>query len=96
MGYGLWIAKVVAARRFGRLKEREPVSQAEEKKRRRRKWKVLSGTPQTDKLFEHEIVDRMGRDFYQEVFAPTIRAERDKGRTYESMRDRLRRRWKAD
>jgi hypothetical protein len=38
----------------------------------------------------------MGARFYREVFAPTIRAEREKGRTYESMRDRLRRRWQPD
>src|SRR5215207_8877734 len=92
-GYGLWVAKVVAARKFGRLKDRPAASEAEEKRRRRRKWKVLSGVPQTDKLFEHEIVDRMGREFYREVFAPAIGEARDKGQAYESIRDRLRRKW---
>jgi hypothetical protein len=97
-GYGLWVAKVVAARKFGRLKkedrdEREP-SEREQRLRRRRKWRILSGEPQTDKLFEHEIVERMGRDFYSDVFSPAIRAARDKGRTYEAIRDSIRRRWK--
>jgi hypothetical protein len=97
-GYGLWVAKVVAARKFGRLKGEDKekdrsVSEAEEKKRKRRKWRVLSGVPQTDKLFDHEIVDRMGHDFYRKVFAPAVREAHDKGQPYESIRDRLRRRW---
>ena len=62
-GYGLWVAKVVAARKFGRLKDREPPSEAEARARRRRKWRVLSGQPQTDRLFDHQIVERMGTDF---------------------------------
>jgi hypothetical protein len=92
-GYGLWVAKVVAARKFGRLKDRERPSETEVKRRRRRKWRILSGEPQTDRLFDHEIVERMGREFYADVFAPTIRRERQEGHSYESMRDRLRRRW---
>src|SRR5919204_541160 len=51
-GYGLWVAKVVAARKFGRLKDRERPSEAEAKRRRRRKWHVLSGEAQTDRLFD--------------------------------------------
>jgi hypothetical protein len=93
-GYGLWVAKVVAARKFGRLKDREPEGEAEQRRRRRRKWKILSGVPQTDKLFDHQIVDRMGREFYREVFSPAVQQGRDKGQSYEDMRDRLRRRWK--
>jgi hypothetical protein len=95
-GYGLWVAKVVAARKFGRLKSSASAaaSPEEQKKRRRRKWKVLGGQPQTDKLFEHQIVDRMGPEFYRQVFVPAIKNERDKGHSYEDIRDRLRRRWK--
>ncbi len=93
-GYGLWVAKVVAARKFGRLKDRGRPSDAEVRARRRRKWKVLSGEPQTDRLFDHQIVERMGADFYKDVFVPAIRHERELSHSYESMRDRLRRRWK--
>jgi hypothetical protein len=94
-GYGLWIAKVVAARKFGRLRERERPSAGEQIARRRReKWHVLGGERQTDQLFDREIVDRMGAEFYRDVFAPAIRRARDQGETYESMRDRIRRRWK--
>jgi len=93
-GYGLWVAKVVAARKFGRLKDRDEPSEAERKARRRRKWRILSGEPQTDRLFDHQIVDRMGTDFYKEVFVPAIHHEREQGHSYESIRDRIRRRWK--
>src|SRR5438132_11659566 len=58
-GYGLWVAKVVAARRFGWIRERG-TNRAEDKSRRRRKWHVLSGERQTDKLFDYEIVERSG------------------------------------
>jgi hypothetical protein len=90
-GYGLWVAKVVAARKFGRESkdgsdDRRPSPHA--------KWHELSGEPQTDERFDHEIVDRMGAEFYRRVFAPAVHGARAKGETYESMRDRLRRRWK--
>ncbi|HET6319054.1 MAG TPA: hypothetical protein VFG86_21580 [Chloroflexota bacterium] len=93
-GYGLWVAKVVAARKFGRLRDRDQPSDAEVRKRRRRKWRVLSGEPQTDRLFDRQIVERMGEDFYKDVFVPAIKHEREQGHSYESMRDRIRRRWK--
>src|SRR5437762_14186523 len=92
-GYGLWVAKVVAARKFGRLRERRPPSEGEVKARRRRKWRILSGVPQTAKLFDHQIVERMGPEFYREVFAPAVRHAHEEGQTYESIRDRFRRRW---
>src|ERR687885_479156 len=90
-GYGLWVAKVVAARTLGRQRS---AAQRPEQGKRRRKWRVLGGESQTDKLFDHEIVQRMGRDFYDQVFAPAVREARASGQTYEAMRDRLRRRWK--
>jgi hypothetical protein len=93
-GYALWVAKVVAARKFGR--QRQNARQPEgDKRRSRRKWHVLGGKPQTDKLFDHEIVERMGGDFYDQVFAPAVREARASGQTYEAMRDRLRRRWRS-
>ena len=91
-GYGLWVAKVVAARKFRR--ERGEAQPAAGKSPRRRKWRVLSNVPQTDKLFDHEIVERMGPEFYRDVFAPAVREARADGQAYEAIRDRLRRRWK--
>jgi hypothetical protein len=93
-GYGLWVAKVVAARKFGRLRGGERPSTEEARARRRRKWHVLGGEPQTDRLFDHEIVERMGAHFYATEFVPAIRHARQAGQSYESIRDRIRRRWK--
>jgi hypothetical protein len=45
-------------------------------------------------VFDHEIVERMGAEFYRDVFAPAVRAAREQGQSYEAIRDRLRRRWK--
>jgi hypothetical protein len=95
-GYGLWLAKLVAARRFGRTEkpEGEEDDKKEERRRRRAKWRSLDGKPQTDKLFDKEIVGRMGRDFYRRVFSPAIRDALARGASYESIRDSLRRDWK--
>lgn len=94
-GYGLWVAKVVAARKFGRLKPKER-GRGEERAEREDaqlvdgKWHVLGDEPQTDVLFDKQIVQRMGEDFYREVFAPAIREARAQGQKYESIRDSLR------
>jgi hypothetical protein len=98
-GYGLWLAKLVAARRFGRKKPPEGDGQGSgqpEAKRPRSKWRSLDGKPQTDKLFDKEIVGRMGPGFYRRVFAPAIREALKRGASYESIRDSLRREWKPE
>ena len=82
-----------AARKFGRMRARG-IIRAEDKNRRRRKWHVLSGERQTDKLFDHEIVERMGAEFYRDIFKPAVRAARAQGQSHKAIRDRLRRRWK--
>ena len=103
MGYGLWVAKVVAARRFGggTLKERHERGKEHGDKQdggrahRREglvdgKWHALDGEPQTDALFQKEIVERMGHAFYHRVFAPAIEDARNAGKSYESIRDAVR------
>jgi hypothetical protein len=98
-GHGLWLAKWVASRRF-RTEKAEPKSEAEQRERRAAqaggKWKTLSGEEQTDKRFDKEIVARMGRDFYRRVFAPAIRSAFERGASYESIRDSLRKDWKPE
>jgi hypothetical protein len=90
-GYGLWVAKVVAARKFGR---QTSDGESGQQPSRRGKWHVLPGEPQTDERFDQQIVERMGSEFYTDVFAPAVRKARSQGETYEAIRDRLRRRWK--
>ena len=104
MGYGLWVAKVVAARRFGggKVKDHDDPRHGkdgeDELERRKRlvdgKWHTLNGEPQTDALFEKEIVERMGRSFYGRVFAPAIEDAIKSGKSYESIRDTIRKSWK--
>jgi hypothetical protein len=94
-GYGLWLAKLVAARRF---RKQEPSSDSKERAepRRKTKWRSLSGQPQTDKLFDREIVARMGVTFYRRVFAPAIRAAVQTGQDYMEIRDSIRKQWKVE
>jgi hypothetical protein len=99
-GYGLWLAKIVAARRFAKSKtepdDRAGEAHAKDKPARRTKWRSLSGVPQTAKLFDKEIVGRMGSPFYRRVFAPAVRAALKRGESYESIRDSLRANWKPE
>lgn len=99
-GYGLWVAKVVAAQKFGRLKkpkaeERKEKTEAE-KRAEKKKWHELSGIAQTDKLFDKEIVNRMGKDFYAKVFSPAIKKSFNEGKEYREIRDAIRQDWKPE
>lgn len=96
-GYGIWLAKIVAARRFGREKssgdgQADRGSRAEP--RLQGKWRLLGDEPQTDGLFKKEIVDRMGSDFYREVFQPAIQKSFAEGKKYMDVRDSIRSDWK--
>jgi hypothetical protein len=53
---------------------------------RRGKWHELDGQPQTDALFDAEVVARMRPEFYREVFAPASQQARAHGRSYEAIR----------
>jgi hypothetical protein len=58
------------------------------------KFRSVGDELQTDETFDHDIIERMGTAFYEEVFAPAITAARDEGKTYETIRDTVRRGWK--
>jgi hypothetical protein len=99
MGYGLWLAKVVASRRFGASRAKAGTPSVDDQERSERperesEWRTLDDEPQTDELFGREIVQRMGPDFYCSVFAPAIREARRQGRSYEGIRDAIRKDWK--
>jgi hypothetical protein len=102
-GYGVRIAKIVASRRFGgaqkkasHQKDRERESPTEDRFRGEAgdKFRALDGELQTDKTFDHDIIDRMGPEFYEVVFAPAIRDALAAGRKYEEIRDTIRKDWK--
>jgi len=96
-GYGLWIAKVVAARKFGRLKPGKgaEVGPEEMAARAGRKFRSLSGVEQTDLLFDKQIVARMGRSFYEKVFRPAVGAAFKSGKSYKEIRDSIRKDWQV-
>jgi hypothetical protein len=96
-GHGVWLAKVVAARRFGTKSESAAKAkpsagrgEAEEEP----KFRSLGDELQTDVTFDHDIIDRMGAKFYDDVFVPAIREARAKGESYEAIRDDIRKSWK--
>ena len=92
--YGLAVAKVVAARKLhGAAPE-----QTRDLKRRARQdevdepwWEHLGSS----KEFEQKIIERMGQEFYTEVFQPAIQQAWDAGQRYEDIRDTLRNAWNA-
>ncbi|MDQ3815975.1 MAG: hypothetical protein M3347_18860 [Armatimonadota bacterium] len=92
--YGLAVAKIVAARKFGNY---EP-GQVKDWKRKARQddvseawWEHLG----SDKEFDDKIIHRMGEHFYRHVFQPAIREAWDEGKDYEEIRDSLREAWNA-
>src|SRR4051812_48246962 len=102
-GYGLWVAKVVASRGFGRgVGTHAPgkgdghsdADGGENEEPKKPKWHSLNGKPQTDEMFYDEVVKRMGKEFYETVFLPAITEAVKEGRTYQSIRDTIRREWK--
>ncbi len=103
-GYGIWLAKVVAAKKFAKKEEKQGdketpnnVRQKQAKKAiRKKKWRDLSGIPQTDKLFDKEIVKRMGKEFYRDVFAPALQEAFAEGKEYREIRDAIRGEWKVE
>ncbi len=96
-GYGIWLAKVVAARRFGGAKPRDDRERGEQRKGTEappEPFRTIGGELQTDAVFDREVVDRMGADFYRTVFAPAIAGHFDRGERYEEIRDVVRREWR--
>ena len=100
-GYGIWLAKVVAGRRFGAKRDgevdRRRVRQEGEaalEDEREDRFRQAGDELQTDEVFDREIVERMGPDFYQQIFAPAIRDAVARGQKYEQFRDTIRSEWK--
>ena len=104
-GYGIRIAKIVASKRFGGGAKKTHHENEDVRTRvagggplpRREhggKFRALDGELQSDETFDHEIIDRMGPEFYEVVFPPAIREALAAGRKYEQFRDTIRKDWK--
>src|SRR4051794_1987497 len=89
-GYGIWLAKVVAARRSGQTSdadnhERQQAQRKEKASEKESKFRSLSDELQTDETFDHDIIERMGGTFDRDVFVPSIERSRSKGKSYEAI-----------
>lgn len=96
-GYGIWLAKVVAARRFGKSDEsKSTAAKAKPGKASQSepKFRSVGDELQTDETFDHDIIERMGATFYKEAFVPAISAAITDGKDYTSIRDSIRKDWK--
>ena len=95
-GYGIWIAKVVASRRFGKKADGPPKKDRAGKTVAAgsdEKFRSVGDEPQTDETFDHDIIERMGAEFYDSVFVPAIEQARAAGESYEEIRDSIRKAW---
>ena len=93
-GYGIWVAKVVASRRYGPKTESSGPKSGHHASRPETKFRSLGDEEQTDEVFDQEIIDRMGLAFYRDVFSPAIEQARSEGKSYEDIRDEIRADWK--
>jgi hypothetical protein len=96
-GYGIWLAKVVAARRFGKSGETKTSKSAHASKGSSEvepKFRSVGDELQTDETFDHDIIDRMGPSFYDDVFVPAIAEAIADGKDYTTIRDSIRKEWK--
>src|SRR5215216_4793214 len=92
-GYGIWLAKVVASRRFGQKSSSDGKKPSKKDTHDEEpKFRSVGDELQTDETFDHDIIERMGARFYDEVFVPAISEARAEGKAYETIRDTIRRR----
>lgn len=93
MGFGIWMAKVIASRKFGRKSfgNSNKTKSTSPKKGTiidGKIWNTLNGIPQTDETFKKEIIERMGSDFYYKTFSPLVKKLMDEGLDYKPLRDK--------
>lgn len=53
-------------------------------------FRSLNNVPQTDLMFDKEIIERMGKEFYEQTFQPMVRDNLSQGFEYRQFRDTLR------
>jgi hypothetical protein len=90
-GFGLWIARVVARRQWKELKQQDAHEWGTTGSD---KWLTLNSEPQTDQMFNEEIIESIGPEFYEEVFSPAIQRAFECGAKYREIRDTIRANWK--
>ena len=95
-GDAIWLATLVASRKFSRGKV-QPRTVKDKKDQRlaqkngvfTSKWRSLSGKEQTDKVYDKNIIQRMGEDLYQ-IVLEKVREKFEAGLDYMQYRDSVR------
>jgi len=98
-GHGIWLAKVVAGRRGGRKAETHrpvPGNAPRPAGDPLDRFKHAGNDLQTDETFDREIIERMGEEFNDQVFAPAVQRAIERGEKYETFRDTIRAEWKPE
>lgn len=86
-GEGLWLAKFTASRRFGKGGAKKGgTGKGTRKAPIVTKFKSLNEIPQTDKLFDKEIVERLGREIYESILVKGVRKAIQEGLKYPDIR----------
>jgi len=87
-GYGIWLARMVAGRKFGGSKSghKSGVSTGSNKSTGVQTWMTLSGKPQTDKEYDKELENRFGTSNLHKI-ENFIEKAVFKGMSYEAIRD---------
>lgn len=97
-GYAIWLARVIAARKFARTPEgkarmNEKLAEGSELIKKGAKYLEFGGEPQTGETFDRLVVHRMGEEFYRREFSPAIAKAIENHKSYEKIRDSIREQW---
>src|SRR5438128_2205077 len=89
-GDAIWLAKVVAGRRFGSVAPTAAHQEETHRTDRREEggadgFRSAGGVPQTDRTFDAAIIERMGAQFYRQIFHPAIEQAFRQGKKYEEI-----------
>jgi hypothetical protein len=84
----------VASRKFSKSGDEKKPKATKQQAEKEPKFKSVGDEIQTDVTFDHDIIDRMGEDFYADVFSPAISRAHEDGKSYEEIRDSIRSDWK--
>jgi len=84
---------VVASRRFGSKANTSDRREGSKAAKPAGKFRSVDDVLQTGEVFDHDVVEHMGPQFYRKVFVPAIEQARTKGECYGDIRDAIRKDW---
>ena len=84
-GEGLWLAKFIASRRFAKSAPKKN-GNGVKKATVVSKFKSLNDIPQTDKLFDKDIIGRLGEEIYENILVKGVAAALKQSMKYNDIR----------